>query len=103
MDIRNVSNQDSVERSSGRSKRGPGQVADVVLQPVARDQASISQAARGTAAAVANLAERARATGGDRAERVEAARQKLAAGQLDTPAAVQGAAQRLLASAFASG
>jgi hypothetical protein len=104
MDIRNVTSNGSVERSSNnrRGERGPGDAPEVVLQPVARDEARISPAARSIAATIGNLAERARNAGGDRSERLEAARQKLAAGELDQPAALASAARRLRDSGFAS-
>lgn len=99
MDISNIGKQGHVDRSSERPKRADGK-REYVIPSVARDEAKISEQSRETAAAVEGLAERARGAGGDRAERIAAAKAKLLRGELDAPAALQGSAQRLLAAKF---
>lgn len=101
MDIRNVANRGSVERSSDRKAQPEAQRA-VIIPSVARDQANISDAGRGAAAAVANLAERARAEDPDRAALVLAARQRLISGELDGAEVLAATAQNLLAAKFLS-
>jgi hypothetical protein len=85
MDVRNVGNHGTVDRPGERGPKADAQ-RPVVIPTVARDHASISAASRAAASALAGLAERARSAGGDREALVEAARQQLAAGELDGPA-----------------
>lgn len=101
MDIRNVANQGSVERSGDRTKKSVAQ-RTVVIPSVARDEASISAAGRETAAAIEGLAERARHSDRDREAIVAGALQKLVRGDLDSPAVVAATAQRLLDARFLS-
>lgn len=99
MQIRNVGNQNSVTRTDDRSQRSTEK--PVVLVPQAPiDSATISSASRATAAAVENLAERARSAGGDRSEVVAAAKAKLASGALSSGATLQATAQKLLDARF---
>jgi hypothetical protein len=102
MNVRNVSQHGSVDRSSDRGRKSDA-ARPVVIPSVARDQASISSASRAAAASLAGLAQRARTAGGDREELVQAAQQKLAAGELDGAAAAQRTAQAMLASDFLTG
>ena len=100
MNVPNLGNQ-NVKRADDRSQRSAEK--PVVLVPQApRDSATISDAGRDAAAALANLAERARNAGGDRGEIVAAARAKLAAGQLGSPAVLDATAQKLLDANFLS-
>lgn len=101
MDIRNIGKTDIVDRSSDRPKRADGK-RDYVIPSVVRDEARISDDSRETAAAVENLSERARSADGDRAAKVAAAKQKLLAGELDTPAVHLETGKRLLAAKFTS-
>ncbi len=99
MNVRNVASHGSVDRSGDRTRKSDAQ-RPVVIPSLARDQASISTASRTAAATLASLAQRARTAGGDREALVEAARGKLAAGELDGAAAVQAAAQAMLDASF---
>lgn len=100
MQINNLGNQ-NVKRADDRSKRS--EEKPVVLVPQApRDSATISEAGRDAAAALGNLAERARNAGGDRSEIVAAARAKLVGGQLGSPAVLGATAQKLLEANFLS-
>ena len=102
MQIRTVGNQNNVQRTDDRSQRS--EEKPVVLVPQApRDLATISDAGRDAAAAVANLSERARNAGGDRGDVVAAARAKLVGGQLGSPAVLGATAQNLLDANFLSG
>jgi hypothetical protein len=101
MNIRNVANQGGVERTSDRNKRSDG-LRTVIIPSVGRDEASISKASREAAAAIVGLADRARGNGRDRDEIVQAAKAKLAAGQLDSRDAMGVTAQRLLDAKFFS-
>ncbi|MBL8723968.1 MAG: hypothetical protein JNK49_07975 [Planctomycetes bacterium] len=101
MDIRDLGKTGPVAPSGPR----PNQAApprNYVIPSVGRDEARISASSRETAAAVTGLAERAAQSGSDRRALVEAARQKLVSGQLDTPAAFTAAAAKLADSGFAS-
>lgn len=100
MDIRNVTNQSNVERSTDR-KRSEAQ-RTVIIPSVARDEASISAAGRETAAAVEGLAERARRSAVDRDQVVARAMQKLISGELDGTEAIGATARRLLDAKFLS-
>lgn len=101
MNIRDLGNTGPVDRTSRQASKAPSS-RDYVIPAVARDDAQISASSRETAAAVAGLADRATVAGGDRRALVEAARQKLQSGQLDTPAAWAAAAAKLAESGFAS-
>ena len=102
MQIRTVGNQNNVKRTDDRAKRSDEKA--VVLVPQApRDLATISDAGRDAAAAVANLAERARNSGGDRTDVVAAAKAKLVGGQLGSPATLSATAQKLLDANFLAG
>ena len=99
MDIRNVSNNGSVERSGDRPKRAESKRTESAPEAL-RDQANISPTGRETAAAVEGLAERARQSDGDREARVSAAQRKLLNGDLDAADAVSATARKLLDSKF---
>ncbi|MCA8952354.1 MAG: hypothetical protein KDE27_22785 [Planctomycetes bacterium] len=112
MDIRKVADRTIADRSSvDRTAEGPERGKTVVLQPqpplghkaVDGDHAEISSKGRDTAAFVEGLAERARRVGSDRHEIVEAARARLASGELGTPAALDRTARNLLDSGFLAG
>ena len=101
MDIRNVGNKGSVEQGK-LAKRPEGKRAVLIPQPP-RDEARISEASRETAAAVENLAERARTSGASEREQiVQAAKQKLLAGELGSDAVFASTARRLLDAKFLS-
>ena len=102
MDIRNVGNQGNADRIGDRAGRADAK--QVVLVPVPRrsDDARISDAGRDAAAAVELLTERARADGSDRDAVVEAARQRLLSGELDSHAALASTARRLAVGGFLS-
>ena len=105
MDIRNVSNHgnNNVDRVGDRAKRPEARRADAQQGALrGSDDARISATGRETAAAVEQLAERARAQGDDREAVVEAARQKLLSGELDSPAVLSATAQRLADRGFLS-
>ncbi len=101
MDIRNVTTNGSVERSSDRTKKSDAQ-RTVVIPSVARDQANISSVGRDSAAAVEGLAERARTAGGREAIVTEALR-KLTSGELDGERTIRATAQRVLDAKFLAG
>ena len=102
MHIRNVGNQNDVKRTDDRSKRSEEKVVLLVPQSP-RDQATISDVGRETAAAVENLAERARSAGGDRGAVVAAAKAKLASGGLGSGAVLADTAQKLVDRKFLAG
>jgi hypothetical protein len=99
MDIRTVGSQGSVERAGDRSKKTEAP-RDVLIPAPARDSAQISGASRASAASVEGLAERARTAGGDRRDLVASAMQKLLAGELDRPEAIESAARAMLDRGF---
>lgn len=101
MDIRNIGKTDNVDRAGDRPKRTESK-RDYVIPSVVRDEARISDNSRETAAAVENLSERARSADGDRAAKVAAAKQKLLAGELDTPAVLLATGKRLFAARLTS-
>jgi len=101
MDIRNIGNYGQVDRAGERGKQSSPN--SVVLTPhVAMDDAQISSAAREQAAKVDELARNARGQEGDRSEVVEAARQKLMSGELDTNEVFAATAQKLADRGFLS-
>lgn len=101
MDIRNIGNHGQIDRTGERGTRSEPKT--VVLTPfVAKDDAQISSTARKTAAKVDQLAQTARGEAGDRDAIVEAARQKLLSGELDTPEVFAATAQRLTDNGFLS-
>ena len=101
MDIPKIGVTGNVDHGGDRPKRTESK-RDYVIPSVVRDEARISSSSRETAAAIVGLTERARQGDGDRSAKVAAAREKLLAGELDTPAAQRETAQRLLATNFAS-
>jgi len=101
MDIRNVANQGNVERRGDRAKK-PGSLRTVVIPGPARDEASISATGRGMAAAIGNLAARARTSDDGREALVADAMRKLGRGELDGEAVVAATATRLLDAKFFS-
>lgn len=101
MDIRNIGNQGQIDRTGERGQRSEPKT--VVLTPfVAKDDAQISPTARKTAAKVDQLADAARGKDGDRDALVEAARQKLLSGELDTSQVYAATAERLAGTGFLS-
>lgn len=101
MDIRNVGNQGSIDRTGERAKRTDAKRAEVTAN-VVRDDAQISATGRETAAAVEGLADRARRDEGDREALVEAAKARLLEGKLDDPAVFAETARRIGSSGFLS-
>lgn len=98
MDIRNIGDKVSVERSGDRSKRAETRRGD---EPsVVRDEAKISAGSRATAAAVEGLAGRAQRDDAEREAKVAAAIKKLANGELSNHAVHAETAQRVLDSKF---
>ena len=83
--------------TKGRGRQGGG------VQFVAKDEAKIRASSRKTAAAIENLVQRARQDGGDRADVVAAALQKLQSGALDQESVYGATAQQLLDAKFGSG
>ena len=101
MDIRNIGNYGQVDRAGERGQRS--QAKPVVLTPhVAKDDAQISPDGRKQAAKVDQLARSARGQEGDRSAIIEAARQKLLSGELDTNEVFAATAERLADSGFLS-
>ena len=102
MQIRNVGSHANVDRlnestagkSAERGRRAERSADDGGLTAGA-DDARISSAGRETAAAVEQLAERARRDDGDRDALVAEARQKLVEGRLDTAEVFAATAKRL--------
>ncbi len=101
MDISNIGKTGNVDRGGDRPKRTESK-RDYVIPSVARDEARISASSREAAAAIVGLTERARQGDGDREAKVAAAKQKLLSGELDTSAAHEETAKRLLATKFQS-
>lgn len=102
MDIRNVGSQGNIDRTSEQGKRTQAKSKDVLIPFVPKDDARISAAGRETAKSVDRLVDRAREEDPGRDALVEAARQKLLSGQLDTEAAFASTAQKLADSGFLS-
>lgn len=101
MDIPNIGNHGQVDRTGERGQRSEPKT--VVLTPfVAKDDAQISSAGRATAAKVDQLAKNARGQVGDRDGLVEAARQKLLSGELDTNEVYEATANNLASRGFLS-
>jgi len=101
MDIGNVRNKNSVERSGERLPRAEKR-SDEVLRSDGRDEATISDSGREAAGSVDNLAERARAEV-DRHQTVQAAMQRLMSGELDSVAVQRETARRMLESGYLAG
>ena len=101
MDIRNVGSNGNIDRTGERAKSASPK-SNVLIPFVAKDDASISDAGRQSAAAVEQLSERARGASGDRDELVAAARQKLQSGELDSNAVFASTAQKLANRGFLS-
>lgn len=102
MDIGNVKGNGGIDRTSDRPARTEGKRAQAPMPSRQQDEAAISERARETAKSVSALAQRAQQEDPERRAVVEAARQKLQSGQLDTVAAHKETAQRLLDSDFVS-
>ncbi|MFT4512064.1 MAG: hypothetical protein ACI89X_002973 [Planctomycetota bacterium] len=101
MDIRNVGNHGNIDRTGEHGKRAQPR-ADVLIPFVAKDDARISDTGRKTAASVDRLVDQARDDDGSRDSLVEAARQKLLSGELDSDAVFASTAQKLAGSGFLS-
>lgn len=101
MDIRNIGNNGQIDRTGERGQRSEPKT--VVLTPlVAKDDAQISSVGRATAAKVDQLAKTARGQEGDRDALVEAAREKLLSGELDTNEVFAATAENLANRGFLS-
>lgn len=101
MDIRNVDQNGGIETGNRRAKRADAKPV-LIPTPPPRDEATISPASRETAAAIENLAERARNVPSERSEIVAAAIAKLKSGALDSEASFAGTAKQMLAAKFLS-
>jgi hypothetical protein len=101
MDIGNVRNKNSVERSGERLPRAEKR-PDEVLRSDGRDEARISDSGREAAGTVESLAERARAEP-ERQQTVQAALQRLMTGELDSVAVQRETARRMLESGYLAG
>ena len=102
MDIRNVGNQGNIDRIGERDKRADAKRAETAPSVARGDDAQISSAGRETAAAIEQLTERAKADDGDREALVDAARQKLLSGELDSQEVLAATADRLASRGFLS-
>ncbi len=102
MDIRNVGNQGNVDRIGERSRRDDAKRTESEPTMLRGDDAKISSTGRETAAAVEQLAERARSDDSDREALVEAAKARLLSGELDSAAVYEATARRLSDSGFLS-
>ncbi|MFK7738698.1 MAG: hypothetical protein AB8H80_00135 [Planctomycetota bacterium] len=105
MQIRNVGNQGNVDRTgdlSERSKRAERRESSSVSPAAANDATTISSAGREIAARVDELSDRARGEDGDRDAIVEAARQKLESGGLDSAESFAETANQLIDRGFLS-
>ena len=105
MNILNIANNGNIDRPGDRADRSESKDKIVLIPhaPVVQDKATISADGRDTLAAIETFAERARKQGSEREAIVEAARAKFANGELGSPAALEGAARRLLDSGFVAG
>lgn len=102
MDIHDIGKAGNVQRNGDRGPRR-GVRNDVVLVPfVPQDEAKISASGRTAAAAVDELAGRARRDDSDREQIVARAMARLAAGELDREPALADTARRLLDAKFVS-
>jgi hypothetical protein len=101
MDIRNVGNQGNIDRTSDQGKRAQAK-SNVLIPFVPKDDARISDTGRKAAASVDRLVDQARNEDGSRDSLVEAARQKLLSGELDSQAVFASTAQKLAGSDFLS-
>ncbi len=102
MNIHDIGKSGNVDRSGDRTTKAAVR-HDVLVPFVAKDEAKISASSRKTAAAIENLVQRARQDGGDRADVVAAALQKLQSGALDQESVYGATAQQLLDAKFVSG
>ena len=101
MDIRNVGNHGNIDRAGEHGKRAQSK-SNVLIPFVPKDDARISEAGRKTAASVDRLVDQARDEDGSRDSLVEAARQKLLSGELDTEAVFASTAEKLANRGFLS-
>lgn len=102
MNIGNVKGNGGIDRSSDRPARTDGKRAQAPVRQAQHDEAEISTRGREAAKSVEALAQRAAQDEPERAAKVEAARQKLQSGDLDTVAVQKDVAQQLLDSRFQS-
>lgn len=100
MNIGNVKGNGGIDRSSDRPSRTEGGRAPAPAPKVHQDEAEISTGGRETAKAVEELAQRARRDEPERAAKVEAARQRLQKGELDSVAVHKEVARQLLDGGF---
>lgn len=98
MDIRNIGNKGNVDRNGEHPVRTEKRRGDA--PSTMRDEAKISAGSRATAAAVKELTGSARKVDAERQAAVAAAAQKLAGGELDTPAVHAETSKRLLDAKF---
>ena len=101
MDIRNVGNHGNIDRAGEQGKRAQPK-SNVLIPFVPKDDARISDTGRKTAASVDRLVDQARDEDGSRDSLVEAARQKLLSGELDSDAVFASTAQNIASNGFLS-
>ena len=95
MDVGHIEGKGGVDRGAERaSRREHSRRSDSVKAPV--DSAAISESGRETAAAIDELAAKARRDEPDREARVEAAKARLEAGELDATEVLRETARRML-------
>ena len=102
MDIRNVGNNGSIDRAGEQGTRAQAKSKNVLVPFVPKDDARISATGRKTADSVDRFVDQARDEEGGRDALVEAARQKLLSGELDSQAVFASTAQNLAGSGFLS-
>lgn len=95
MDVGHIEGKGGVDRGAERAaRREHSRRSDSVKGPV--DSAAISESGRETAAAIDELAAKARRDEPDREARVEAAQARLEAGELDATEVLRETARRML-------
>ena len=102
MDTPNTGSYDSIEGATERA-RGAESQAYVLIPFVPKDVARMRKLGRQDAAKVARLGALARGRSSDRDAFVEAARQKLLAGELEGRAVYASTAEKLASSGFLTG
>ena len=98
MDVRGIHGNRSIDPppdSGSRPTRG-SKTRDAAVVSSRQDSVAISDTGRETLAAVDQLTERARRDDPTRQERVEAAKRRLASGELDSVATLRDTARKML-------